>query len=389
MHRLSKEYRKFKMVKHWQPANEILLVRDLTNPKNKFGKFFSFLYEKTKKAYEEFPTRKDGTNPFVHPLNLAWDLKKADIDDPVTLSSALLHDYIEEKVDFYKKKHGLGLTKNDVQVLDEYAKIVSSNLERVILQYCIKNKIKKDIVSDIITITNLLTRYKKNYYYYSICTIFTHKNTFEKEKAIIIKLSDRMHNILSIESFTEPERIYQCFKNMFTLNNVKKYILEIYGKKVFEQKKSIPIIRLFKRCAKATYDAFAEILQLSRKKGINEVTTILQLAFRKFELEKAGLIKVTHLDKKEMHPLGLYTGIIEKYNFRLHHKRENFNSVQKRSHIYYQRFFADHKFTSDQLNAIIDYKDAYSLKEVVTMLLYLPGYVLSGFDYSGMFCKMR
>ncbi|MBT5924969.1 hypothetical protein HOH30_04600, partial [Candidatus Woesearchaeota archaeon] len=313
----------------------------------------------------------------------------ADVKDPVILCSGLLHDYIEEKVDFYKKKHGLGLTKNDVQVLDEYAKIVSSNLERVILQYCIKNKIKKDIVSDIITITNLLTRYKKNYYYYSICTIFTHKNTFEKEKAIIIKLSDRMHNILSIESFTEPERIYQCFKNMFTLNNVKKYILEIYGKKVFEQKKSIPIIRLFKRCAKATYDAFAEILQLSRKKGINEVTTILQLAFRKFELEKAGLIKVTHLDKKEMHPLGLYTGIIEKYNFRLHHKRENFNSVQKRSHIYYQRFFADHKFTSDQLNAIIDYKDAYSLKEVVTMLLYLPGYVLSGFDYSGMFCKMR
>ena len=35
--KISKEYKRYKIVEHWQPANEILLVRDLTNPKNKFG----------------------------------------------------------------------------------------------------------------------------------------------------------------------------------------------------------------------------------------------------------------------------------------------------------------------------------------------------------------
>ncbi|PIN76455.1 hypothetical protein COV17_02390 [Candidatus Woesearchaeota archaeon CG10_big_fil_rev_8_21_14_0_10_36_11] len=383
------EYKAFQYLQHWKRVSVILPPSKLFNTKDKYYPLFSCIYTKTKEFYDTLPLRKNGEKAFIHPINVVFSLRLADVNDPVTLCGGILHDYIEEKVDFYKKKHQLGNSREDVRVLDEYAQVISHNLESGLTEFCLKHTMKRTIVSEIIAITNLLTRYKKNYYYWSISNIFTHPNDIEKERAIFIKLSDRMHNILSIESFTEPERIYQCFKNIFTLNNVKKYVIERYGENAFEQKKALLIVRLFKRCAKATYDAFLEIMLLSRAKGIDDTISMLQLAFKKFEFEKAGLLQVTHLDKKEMHPLRLYTGIIEKYNLRLHHQCEKFDALQKSSCAYYHHFFADYKFTPNQLNAIVDYKDAYSLKEIVTRLLYLPGYVLSGFEYSKMFVKMR
>ena len=41
--------------------------------------------------------------------------------------------------------------------------------------------------------------------------------------------------------------------------------------------------------------------------------------------------------------------------------------------------FADFNFNEEQIKALVDYKDAYALKEVVAYLLYLPEYVVHRF----------
>jgi hypothetical protein len=382
MRKLSKEYRKFKMVKHWQPANEILLVRDLTNPKNKFGKFFSFLYEKTKKAYKDFPIRKDGTDPFVHPLNLAWDLKKANIDDPVTLSSALLHDYIEEKVDCYQKNNKIAKDEKGLDLLDRFETKVFLELENDLTDYCKDNKLDIKLIKDIIEVLKLLTRHKRHFYYRSISAIYNHKDEKIKEKAIQVKLADRIHNIQSLAPFNELGKIYQAFKNLFILNNTKRFLIDKYGKEVNFDKAIHPTEKLFRKCCKATYDAFLNVCHASLAKNIFEVESMLQLAFRKFVHEKHGLWEVTKVEKKETHPMRLYQGIVKKYDARLHQEWKKFDKMKSDEMKYCKKFFADFDFDDKQIQALIEYKDAHALKEVVSRLLYKRIYIISGFGCS-------
>jgi hypothetical protein len=56
---------------------------------------------------------------------------------------------------------------------------------------------------------------------------------------------------------------------------------------------------------------------------------------------------------------------------------------------YCKKFFPDYNFTEEQIRAIIDYKDSYSLKEVIAYLLYLPDYIVKGFLSSELTVKGR
>jgi hypothetical protein len=58
---------------------------------------------------------------------------------------------------------------------------------------------------------------------------------------------------------------------------------------------------------------------------------------------------------------------------------------------YCRRFFTDYNLSEEQISAVIDYKDAYALREVIAMLLYDPWYVVNDFACSklctrGMIC---
>ena len=172
LEKLSKEYRTYKIVEHWKPQNEVLLVKDLTNPRRKLGKLFAYLYEKTKKEYKDFPIRKDGSNPFIHPLNLVWSLRKAGINDITTLSAAIIHDLIEERVDLYKMEKNLKEDKNGIKILDEYEIKTMNELEKEIKQFCKDNKINCMINEEMIEVLKLLTRHKRDLYYRSISSIF-------------------------------------------------------------------------------------------------------------------------------------------------------------------------------------------------------------------------
>jgi len=95
----SKEYKAFKILQLWQPTTALLPPKELANPESKLFPLFVYFYDKTKKEYEHFPRRKNGQDPFIHPLNVIWQLQRAQVHDEITWCIALLHDLVEEKVD--------------------------------------------------------------------------------------------------------------------------------------------------------------------------------------------------------------------------------------------------------------------------------------------------
>ena len=364
------EYRAFKYLQHWQKEDDIQKLKTVFSDGNSL---FSYLLSKTEELYAQLPKRKDGQEALLHPLNVVSALRDAKINDQVTLSVGLLHDYVEEVVDVYRDELGLDEDGSDIEKLDQYEEDVFVKLEQDLLQHA-----PPDAVKTIISALKLLTRHKRDFYYRSISNIFNHNDEKLKEIAIQVKLADRTHNILSIENFSEENRNYQCFKNLFILNNTKKYLLENPTRMSFSRE--MPSTQLlFKRCAKATYDAYQMLCYLSMKKGIGQTKSMMQLAFKKFALEKAGMWEVTTVNPEETHLMRLFQGIVRKYDARLHHEWEKFESLKEAEYDYCRKFFADFKFTEKQIKALVDYKDAYSLKEVIAYLLYLPDYLVHRF----------
>ncbi len=364
------EYLTFKYLQHWQKEND---VQKLKSSFSDIGPLFSYLLEKSESLYSQLPQRKDGQEAFIHPLNVVLALRDAKISDEITLCVGLLHDYVEEIVDLYRDEHNLDEDGKDIEKLDRYETEVFAGLEKDLVKHTDKTTAKNTIEA-----LKLLTRHKRDFYYRSISNMFQHSHERVKEIAIQVKLADRMHNILSIECFSEEKRNYQCFKNLFILNNAKKYLLE-NPSRISDSREMPSTQLLFKRCAKATYDAYQRLCYLMMKKGIGDTKSMLQLAFKKFALEKEGVWEVTKVDPEETHLMRLFQGVVRKYDARLHHEWEKFESLKEAEYDYCRKFFADFNFSEEQIKAIVDYKDAYALKEVVAYLLYLPNYVIHRF----------
>ena len=231
MSKFSKEYKTYKDLEHWKPIDEIILVNDLTNKKDEFAPLFEYVYKKTKEAYHYFPDRRDGQDSFTHPLNLVWDLKKAKVTDYVVLCAGLLHDYIEEMVDLYQRENNITKNQKGIGILDEYELVIIKELVDDLKKFCRKRVLCEEIIDEVMSLLRLLTRHKRHFYYRSISEIFNYKDKEVKEKAIQIKLADRIHNIQSLDSFDTQGKVYQAFKNLFILNNTKRFLQEKYGDK--------------------------------------------------------------------------------------------------------------------------------------------------------------
>ncbi len=370
------EYKAFIELEHWQPLHQVPPPDTFLSPSDPFYPFFSALYAKTKELYRKVPTRKDGENPLIHPLNVVQNLRKAGVTNGITLCAGLLHDVVEEEVDIYKREHHIPKTKEGRTLLDHYEQRVFERFGHEVLALCTKSNVPANGCREVIKTLQLLTKHKRHFYYNYISTIFTCSDPLLKERALQVKLADRMHNILCLDCFTGEEKIYQCFKNLFILNNAKRFLVESRKKK---SKNYNATEKLFKKCCKATYDAFLVICRSASVKEIAVVQAMVELAFHKFAIEKDGLGAVTEVNDPEMHPMRLFHAVVRKYDARLHHEYEAFELMRRQERSYCQRFFADYKFTLEQLQALIDYKDAYALKEVVARLLYDKNYVISGF----------
>ena len=343
---------------------------------------FQNLYFKTKEIYQQLPKRKNGEIAFIHPLNIVRFLKKAKITNVATLCTGLIHDYIEESVDIYKEQNHMTEDPSGIKNLDIYEEYITTTLQQELTTFCKEHNLNPSTITPIIEATKILTRHKRDFYYASISGIFEHKNESIREIAIQVKLADRTHNILCIEGFTEEARIFQCFKNLFILNNTKKYLLEKTSQNPSTEK-------LFKKCAKATYCAFLTCGHLVRLKGIAEITPMLQLAFKKYALEEGGLWAVTEVHTGNTHLTRLFQGIVRKWDARLHHEWNTFNEKKQVEEQFVKEFFKSKNYTSEQITAIVDYKDAYSLKEVIAYLMYNKEYIISKFVSSDLTAKRR
>jgi len=118
----------------------------------------------------------------------------------------------------------------------------------------------------------------------------------------------------------------RMLKYLFILNNVKKFLLDCQKKKV---KNHLATHKLFKKCSKATYDAFLVICRQASQKEIMVVQSMIELAFHKFAIEKDGLHEVTDINHKEMHPMRLFHAVVRKYDARLTHEHDTFELMKK------------------------------------------------------------
>ncbi len=364
----------FRNLQHWQAESNLLPASSLLPEKHPDFPLLAQVYSLVREKCSNAPLRKNGEEAFIHPLNVALNLRRASVHDVVPLCMGLWHDVVEDEIDSFKVRENIPDNLEGLKKIEAYRQEFLQLLEKTLYKYGSEEQ-RKDILRGV----KALTKIENQSYYRYISEIFQQPPGKLKEWVIAAKLADRIHNVLCIAQFTEERRIHEGFKNIFILNNVKKYLLDNYGKEVFFKKPAIPLERLFAQCCKATYDAFLTIGKLTLDKGIISVQTILQLALMKFAHEMAGMWEVTRLNKNEIHPLRLYQGIVRKYDLRLRREKDGFQTLKNDELEYCRKFFADQNFSEEQLQAILDYKDAYGLKEVVARLLYLPDYVLSGF----------
>lgn len=374
----------FEILKHWQKFNKKQSTKELNGLCKKY-KLFCYFYNITNNLFSQLPKRKDGDDSFSHPCNVVEILKEANINDEVCFCAGIAHDYIEEMVDLYGKINNINsLDTKGKKQLDDYAIKITNELKQNALKHFSKNKKYKQMINDIIAILVLLTRFKRHHYYGSLSKLFKFKEKKLRRLAIKIKLADRLHNILSLQNFPKHLRIYQCFKNLFIINSTKEYLIE--ERKNIRSKEFKPLIKLFKKCSKATYDALLSIeYDTCQNKKVFEAASILQLAFQKYAYEYNGLHAVTKIDLKEKHPIRLYEGIIRKYDFWLHSNKKEFEKVQESERLYCKHFFKKLNLNDNQIEEIINYKDAYILKELIARLLYDKNYVLKGFTTNRLF----
>ncbi|MBS3118558.1 HD domain-containing protein [Candidatus Woesearchaeota archaeon] len=358
MAKSSKAHSIFERISLWKKSSFLLSPESLLG--ERFGQeekdIFAKVYRYTEKIYSSFPPRRNGETPFIHPVNAAKYV--IDADGPlIAACAALVHDIVEEQVD-------LGNEENKDKLEEEFYQ----KLEKEILE------LVPSVGKKVLAVARLMTRHKRHIYYRSISEIFNYPDKEIKEATIIVKLADRLHNTLTMDNYTSESKIYASFKNIFILNNAKKYILN--------EKDNEPLNRLFKKCGKATYDSLFNLSQDLFAKGIKEAV-YFHLALKKFIHSTGGLWRVTAPELAD-HPSTLYNGIVNKYNSKLHHEKEAFLRRVEAERKFCREVFGDLNLSEEEIERSIDYKDSLALMEVIARLLYKKHYVVSGFECSSL-----
>ena len=362
----------------WEPAGGPvpvdLIVLGMTDED---AEFVASCYEMSKALYDKMPPRKNGQPAFTHPTNVAWFLTLAQTQAYV-VAAGLLHDILEDRVDI-EKEHGI----HDAGQLDLLQSAIRGQFGSAVITASVRSGFPREIAERLVEAVSTLTRHKSDLYYKSISGIFMHTDLDIRLAAALIKLADRMHNIMTIENYKDDEKIYQCFKNIFILNNAKQLRNEIRDR-FTDERMILSLEKAFKKCGKATFQALHRIDHgQDADAPIFRLVTYLALALRKFNLEFNGLWKVTSAELKTETPVyHLFHGIVKKYDNRLHHEDEKFYAQAQKELDYIARTFAALELDESDLRMAINYKDAMALREVIAALLYHEDYVIRGFECS-------
>jgi hypothetical protein len=329
--------------------------------------------------YRRMPPRKNGEPAFTHATNVAMYLKLAQ-SQPHLVAAGLLHDVLEDHIDL-ERREGAPLD------LDQVLMGVRADFATAVVTVSEACGFPRDVAERVVDVVWTLTRHKADMYYKSISGIFNHFDVTVRVGAALVKLADRMHNIQTIENYQDTEKLYQCFKNLFILNNAKQLRNEIRSRRT-DPRLLVSLDKMFKKCGKATFQALLRVDHEARGADpIFDLVTYLALALRKFVHEIDGLWKVRHAELHAGAPVwNLYNGIVEKYDHLLHHEEAKYRDHVQAELAFVAATFEPLHLTDLDLHRAIAFKDAMALAEVVASLLYREEYVIRGFE-CGRLCR--
>lgn len=366
----------FEAIVIWEPYSEPVPVEVLTEGMSQNdAKLISLFYEYSQDFYKNKPPRKNGQSAFTHPTNVAYYLKKAEAT-PYMVGSGLLHDRMEDGIDEIKTVKG-----TDPFDLDRVLWEIRGKVAEEIVRLGREAGLPQYLLERIVEVVWTLTRHKADRYYKSISAIFTHVDHEVKIPSVLVKLADRMHNIQTIENYKDSEKIYQCFKNLFILNNAKQMMSTLKWMNV-DSRMRASFEKLFKKCGKATFNALFDLVYKCKDAdSYFPLKVYLALAFRKYMWDEGGLEKVTKAElKSNTHIAGLYDGIVEKYDAFLHHEHAKYRTLLKKEIDYCIDTFSSFDLNIADFDRIIYFKDAMALMEVIGRLLYEKNYRIKGFS---------
>ena len=345
-------------------------------------RFITAVWRIAEPLYPPTEQRKNGDPLSVHPTHVAWYLKRAQCQ-PYVIACGLLHDYIEDRVE---RDYG---KVADPVVMDTLGAKLRGELGVEVIKAATEAGFPRDPAERVVEIVWTLTRHKADLYYKSISAIFNHEDLLIRLPAAMVKLADRMHNIQTIENYKDSDKLYQCFKNIFILNNAKQLRIATESRGRAVDKRMVnSLAKLNKKCGKATFQALMGLqYEISSADRFFDLLTYLALALKKFSLEIGGLWRVAHPDLALGAPIyNLYHGIVEKYDHLLHHEEPEYLGCVERELRFVAGTFQMLRLTEEELKRAIAAKDAMVLAEVVASLLYQDTFVIKGFE-CGSLCR--
>jgi len=389
----------FDEVKIWEPYAGVVPVEEITSGFAVQDKaFLEGCYGFVKDFYKNVPPRRDGSEAFSHPTNVANYLRLARCTAYV-VAAGLLHDVLEEAVDSERQsRKTMGYKDLSAVQADRLLDGYRAQFGEKLVMISRNAGFPRNLAERVVTIVEVLTRHKSDMYYKSIFCIFNDPDEAVRLGGVLVKLADRMHNIQTIGIYHDEEKIYQCFKNIFILNqakqlwnNLRAMVLEAqltghYIDNQASQKKVYSLEKLIKKCGKATFQALMRIDHPQNPSPkMFQLMTYLALALRKYILEEKGLWKVTSVELKPgVKVQHLYDGIISKYDAKLHRKEKRFKMQMEQEIAYCKETFGELCLSDEEIIEAMHCKDAMALKEVVASFLYDKGFVISGFECSAM-----
>ncbi len=340
--------------------------------------FVAGAYSMAERLYEGLGRRKNGELSFTHPTNVAMFLKLG-LCQPHVIASALLHDVLEDRADQIKGATGRSPAEIELELRGQFASDI--------IDMASACDFPRDVAERVVEIVWTLTRHKVELYYKSISSVFNHPDISVRISAALVKLADRMHNIQTLDNYENEEKIYQCFKNIFILNNAKQLLIEVNARN-WNERMLHSLDKMFKKSGKSTFQALLTLSHAAHSdQNVFQVVSYLALALRKFMLERQGLWRVTNEVVRPGAPVwALFDGIVMKYDHRLHHEDAQFDAHVGRELDYMRITFGPLGLSDAEYRTAIAYKDAMALVEVVASLLYVDDYMIRGFECSQL-CK--
>ncbi|MGI6683023.1 MAG: HD domain-containing protein [Myxococcota bacterium] len=364
----------------WPPSPEPVDVNILTDglPEPDV-RFIEACYEIAQGIVRESKRRRNGESRFTHPTNVAHFVKMAGCK-PHVIAAAILHDTVDEPIRLLIEEKGKDAEINE----EELGKFVHGE----ILKATDETGYDRDLAELVYKIVLVLTHVDADRFYEGIGEIFSHYDYDIRLISVAIKLADRLHNIRTIENYVDEDRLYQCFKNVILLNYAKALLTDIKANghqhplKYVDDEITKAIELLFKKCGKATFQVLQCLTHAERSdSNVFPVLAYLSLGLEKYHHQKGGLDEITDgaLEIGVSIP-NLFHGIIHKYERKLYRDHEAFQKIVDNELEYCKDIFSNEHLTDDELLVAIHYKDALALGEVVALLLYKEGYVVSGVD---------